>query len=334
MDATEALTRHQIMIQRYGSGEFKKLEPILKAVAQDVRARLMLEPTQLAQMRLTELLDDINAIIAGAGDQMTADLFDDLIEFAEYESEFTQRIFAPLVSADTVLPSIEQIRAAMTTSKATLVSGKTIKRMGIKELVAAFTGSKQKEVDLAIRAGFIEGKTSQELSRQLQSILGKKAPRQAAVLVRTATNHAGSVARKEFAAANRDVIESEEWVSTLDGHTTLFCMAHDGNVYRTGKGPYPPAHYGCRSIRVPKVDPKYSILGGRSKRSSMDGPVNASLTYSGFLNKQSKQFQDDVLGKARADLFRSGKFTLKGFVDDMGRTLTLDQLREREGLTL
>ena len=93
--------------------------------------------------------------------------------------------------------------------------------------------------------------------------------------------------------------------------------------------------HNCRSLRVPVVKPEFSIFGNdKGKRASKDGPVSAQLTYSGFLKQQSKEFQNDVLGVERAKLFRSGKVTLSGFVDDMGRTLTLDELRQREGITI
>lgn len=331
----EGLTRHQIMIQRLGSGEYKKLEPILEKMAQDIRRRLLDEPTDFQLFRLQALLDDVNDTLREGGAQLTDELFDDLVEFAEYEAEFTQRIVSPLVTANTVLPSTAQIVASLTNTPTQLVSGKKVVNMTIQQLVNQFTDGKRKEVDSLIRSGFIEGKTSQQIAREIQSLLGVKAPRQAATLVRTATNHAGSTARKEFYRANRDIIGHEEWLSTLDDRTTFVCMSLDGELLEIDQGPWPPRHFGCRSIRVPVIKPEFSIFGNdKGKRASKDGPVSAKITYSGFLKGQSKEFQDDVLGETRAKLFRSGEVTLSGFVDDMGRTLTLEQLRQREGLTI
>ena len=331
----EGLTRHQIMIQRLGSGNYKKLEPILERMAKDVNQRILNNPTDFQLVRLQSLLSEINQIMDEAGAAYDEELFTLLDEFAEYEAEFTQKIVAPLIRVPTILPPIEQITAALTVTPASLVSGKRVQNLTIKQMVRQFTQGKQREVDSLIRAGFIEGRTSQQIAREIQSLLGIKAPRQAATLVRTATNHAGSVARKEFYRANRDVIGKEEWVSTLDGRTTLLCMGRDGNEYDIDDGPWPPAHYGCRSLRVPVVKPEFSIFGNdKGKRASKDGPVSANLTYSGFLKTQSKAFQEDVLGVERAKLFRSGKVTLSRFTDDMGRTLTLDELRQREGITI
>ncbi len=66
----------------------------------------------------------------------------------------------------------------------------------------------------------------------------------------------------------------------------------------------------------------------------MDGPVSNQVTYGGFLKRQSKEFQNDVLGPRRAELFRSGKLRIDQFTDDMGRTLTLDELAARYDLTM
>jgi SPP1 gp7 family putative phage head morphogenesis protein len=56
------------------------------------------------------------------------------------------------------------------------------------------------------------------------------------------------------------------------------------------------------------------------------GTVPASTTYSEWISKQPKAFQDEVLGKTKAELFRSGGMKLDQFVDTSGKTLTLKQL--------
>jgi hypothetical protein len=58
----------------------------------------------------------------------------------------------------------------------------------------------------------------------------------------------------------------------------------------------------------------------------MDGPVSAKRTYSGWLKDQSAEFQDQVLGKDRGKLFRSGKIKLDQFVDQNYNPVSLEQL--------
>ena len=58
--------------------------------------------------------------------------------------------------------------------------------------------------------------------------------------------------------------------------------------------------------------------------------VNGNTPYETWLRRQSKAFQTEVLGVARAKLFREGRISIGRFVDAQGATLTLDQLRKLE----
>ena len=57
------------------------------------------------------------------------------------------------------------------------------------------------------------------------------------------------------------------------------------------------------------------------------GTVPDKLTYDEWLRDQPAAFQDDVLGPSRGKLFRQGA-KLDKFVDNSGKTLTLEQLRK------
>jgi SPP1 gp7 family putative phage head morphogenesis protein len=48
------------------------------------------------------------------------------------------------------------------------------------------------------------------------------------------------------------------YVAILDDVTTEFCRKHNGRIYEANKGPLPPVHINCRSVRVPveKYDSK------------------------------------------------------------------------------
>src|SRR3546814_8134406 len=70
--------------------------------------------------------------------------------------------------------------------------------------------------------------------------------RDAAAVVRTAVNHTGNYAREALYAENADIVSKVQWHSTLDGRTCPQCAGLDGKTFELGKGPRPPAHYGCR----------------------------------------------------------------------------------------
>lgn len=123
----------------------------------------------------------------------------------------------------------------------------------------------------------------------------------------------------------------------------------------------PPAHINCRSVMVAYIDGA-GLLGNRPtvtdtrtrEKREIDfrrmakeqgksiqevrrawaaenvGRVPAATSYQEFLKRQPASFQDEVLGKTKAKLFREGGLTLDQFVDRAGNELTLAQLAERK----
>ena len=72
------------------------------------------------------------------------------------------------------------------------------------------------------------------------------------------------------------------------------------------------------------ISPNYFI---DDERASMDGPVSANMTYEEWLKTQPDDVVRDILGPTRFGLYKEGT-PIESFVAD-GRTLTLEQLRER-----
>lgn len=64
-------------------------------------------------------------------------------------------------------------------------------------------------------------------------------------------------------------------------------------------------------------------------RASMNGEVAQDLTFDDFLKGKPKGFADEMLGKGRAELWRSGKITLNQLLDQRGNPLTLEQIKAR-----
>ena len=78
--------------------------------------------------------------------------------------------------------------------------------------------------------------------------------------------------------------ETYQWVSVLDSATTDICRSRDGNIYRYGDGPVPPAHYRCRSTIVPVII-----------TATADMP-----TFAKWLPTLPAHVRQDVFGKRRA----------------------------------
>nr|WP_256433560.1 minor capsid protein [Myxococcus sp. CA040A] len=110
--------------------------------------------------------------------------------------------------------------------------------------------------------GVVEGKTTQQMVREVVGSRAKSytdgvleiSRRSAETLVRTAVNHVSTQAREEVLQANADIVKYVRIVATLDGRTTLGCMALDGKTFPVREGRRPPFHPGCRTTTSPVID--------------------------------------------------------------------------------
>jgi len=166
--------------------------------------------------------------------------------------------------------------------------------------------------------------------------------RSAEALVRTSIQSVANESRLMTYADNDDVIKEIEWVSTLDSRTTQTCISLDGLKWRNpDKKPVghniafvgTTAHWGCRSTQVP-ITKSWEELGAKGKfkeipestRASMDGQVSEKLGYEGWLKTKPKEFQREVLGKKKYELWGKGKLSFTDMVNQSGNALTLEQL--------
>ena len=248
----------------------------------------------------------------------------------------------------------------------------------------------------AIQSGILTGLRTDDILRNLagtrrrnfaDGVLGGTRRNVEAVLGAGVTHVHNAVSGRLF-EKNPAVYRYLQWVSVLDGRTSVICRARDGKFAPIGKNKLPvnlprlvpptvrpPAHPNCRSTVVPVFDSRglAGIIGERPfvretakdqyrkinfrqqakdgagsaawRRMSAEqrqrmvdrvrdqwlqdriGTVPADLTYDDWLRGQPIEFQNEVLGRRKAVLFRKG-LKLDRFVDSTGRQLTTEQLRE------
>jgi SPP1 gp7 family putative phage head morphogenesis protein len=321
--------KHQIYVQRYAGGQVKELIKYLDDAQSEILRQLD-GVTSLAQTRtLNRKLDRIVALQQEALEKLAAGLTQGAGDFAEYEADFAVRTMNAAATAGVVLPPSDQLRALVTQSPmrlaATGKAGSTVQSLTIDQAARQFSVDKAAEIRRTIQTGMVEGSTVQSLARDIKSVTNRS-KRQAEALVRTTTNHISAEARSAVHRANDDILKGEEWVAVLDGRTTIGCASLDGQIFEFNQGPAVPRHWNCRSLRVPVLQDRFQEGGLEGERASMDGPVSAKRTYSGWLRDQSPEFQQQVLGKERAELFRSGRLKLDQFVDENYNPINLQQL--------
>lgn len=328
---------HAIYLERFKGGLVNKLIALLNRVDADLVAQLIAkDPTAVSgawsQKRLEALLEEIRVINRDAYNSVGKELTKELQALAVYEAGWqVQMLTAAIpVTVSLATPAPDQLKAA--------VLARPFQGRLLKEALQGLEASRAAKLRDAIRLGFVEGET---IGQIVQRVRGTKASgyqdglleigrREAQALVRTAVAHTANVARDSTFQANSDVIEKVRWVSTLDGRTSAVCRARDGEEFPLDKGPRPPAHWNCRSSIMPVLADKYAFLSEGRTRSSRDGYVDGDETYQSWLKRQPAEFQDEVLGKTKAQLFRKGGLTLDRFVDRAGNELTLEQLAKKE----
>ena len=348
MSATEYLidasTRHQLMLQRLSGGAFNKLKPILEQLQKDVKARLRDDPTDFQMHRLTALSADIQALFDEANAEFGKQLNLELNDFTEYETDFQYRMLCNAVTTELTLPAIEQVVASVTVAKSELISGKKVQRLTISEMVETL-GSKPKTIENRIRAGIIEGKSVDQMVRDIMRIVDKAHKQDVRTIVRTAFNLAGSEARRAVNAANSDVLIGERLVVTLDSRTSVTCygLSVKGIIYKIGEGPQPPLHFGCRTVRVGVVDPRYAVPGIKGLKSSRGDngveKIDTDVTFDQFLKNQSVKFQEEFFfkfsgGHYKYEAWKAGKISGADFVDGNGAEIDLSYLKTLENITL
>ena len=204
-----------------------------------------------------------------------------------------------------------------------------------------------------VRDGVLQGRPTSQIVQDVRGTRAKgyedgiinRGRIEVEAVVRTAVSHTAASARDEFYNANTDVIAALKWVSTLDLRTSEMCRIRDGKKYSVDHKPVGHSipwlqgpgrlHWRCRSSSAP-ITKSFRELGididelPPSERASMDGQVPEDMSYGDWLQKQSAQRQDEVVGPTRGKLMRAGQLPFDSFYNSRGDWIDLDTLRARD----
>ena len=322
---TNAATRRAVFLQRYIRRQNEVAAAQLRLYKGQLSARLLQDEyaskdlTRLiADMRKLQILDQ-KALIAEAE------------KLAISEAGFTADMLTAGTSAIFAVPT--------STLLATAISAAVPVQAGVSipELLSAFGTKKASDILNVIMDGATSGSPTTSIVKNVSGFIDSLISRQVQALVATVLSHASSAGRLATYEQNSDLVNEYQWVSTLDGLTSMICMGRDGNKYDVGIGPMPPAHYNCRSTTIPVVRQEFSLdVKGQRPAIGADGTevVSSNTRYSTWLRSQPKSFIDEALGPARSKLFRDGTFTLDRFTDPTGKQYTLSQLDSMNNIAL
>lgn len=330
--------RHQVGVQRLGSGVIKRLMPILDRADDEIVKKIMLRERDLdnsfGTKRLQALLDALRDIRHNAQIDFNKGLLAELRKLAVYEAGFQVAMLGKLIPVvmDIVTPTSQILTAAVT--------ARPFQGSLLRDWLTGMEATAVRRVKEAITQGVIQGETIQDMVRRIRGTRALKyrdgimttSRRGAETMVRTAVSHVTSAARDILYEENADLISKEQWLATLDTRTCPQCQGLDGKTFEVGKGVRTPAHHACRCVRIPVLK-SWREMGfdidelEPGTRASMNGQVPASLNYNDWLKKQPASVQDEALGPTRGAMFRRGGMTVDSFTNRAGDELTLDELK-------
>jgi len=328
----EKAISHAVYLERYKTHEVRKIMGLLNSVDNDIVNSLLTKSDGTwTKKRMEKLLASIRDLNKEAFVEVKKRMSEDLKELGEYEASYQVKAFADSIpiNLNIVQPSPNQLWAA--------AMSKPLQDELFSNSLKTLERSRIRQIEGAVRNGFVEGQTIQQIgrrirgSRKLQYKDGilEVNRRQAEAWARTAVAHVASSARERTFQENQSILKGVQFIATLDNKTTVICASYDGEVFDIDTGPRPPLHWSCRSTICPVVK-SWKELGINLKeapagtRASMNGQVPSSMNYQKWLERQSVKTQEEVLGKAKAKLFREGT-PVTGFVDN-GKVLTLKEL--------
>ncbi len=171
-----------------------------------------------------------------------------------------------------------------------------------------------------MQASYAQGEGYPEIVRRLEQV-SDMTSHELEVLARTAIQGTANRAAQATYAANDDVLDGQQWVATLDSDTCERCGPLDGTEwkYRPEPGesaidrmPEIPLHPQCRCYLAP-------IVAGM--------PAAEVPTWSEWITRQDADLQNDVLGRERAELLRSGDVDPSDFITKRGALRSVQSLR-------
>jgi hypothetical protein len=272
------------------------------------------------------LSNDIEALLVNEMRGAVKEVKADFDEFALIEARFVEKMLVTATTIDTIGRTPASILAAFTSAPMNhFVQSKKVTTPTVSSLLSKMGKDNARAIRNEVRKASLEGSTAQKVARSIRHLVVDTTRRQAESTILTVFNHYSNQAKQAVYSENADILQGIKLIATLDSGTTLTCMGYDQTKWPLNSGPRPPFHYNCRTQAVPDVIDELKLTIKGRTRASETGPVNAALTYDGFLRRQGKERQNEILGPTRARLFRQG-MPISKFTNDRGVKLLIKNL--------
>lgn len=317
MSIDDSIIRKTILNERYAGTLARRYEQEIRAMLDRVTARMLREPNNT---RLQAIQSDLNRIMEIGFADLQSQMITDAEEFIQDETEFIDRVMNLNSSAVLRAPQFSTLQSALWNNDLDIISGAGT--LNFRDFMLRFSASNTNAVRRIIFDGILAGDSIPEMVKQIEALGTGRTRAQTRAVARTMVNFSSSQAMRAYVGSNASLYDGEEWRSVLDSRTTLICGGRSGRIYPVGKGPYPPAHYQCRSKRIPRLKRDFDTQTMKSKKQDFDS----------WLRDQPKSFQEEYFSDQpyaaeKLALFRSGDLKIEQFRDETNKVYTRDQLK-------
>lgn len=316
--------RWSLDLARFDAHEKARVVSLLKKLERDLVAKVA-AGTDWSKARIARQIAEANFVVQQYYDSIALHSADTAAQLARVSAVAASAPLAAMAETASILPTEAAMRALI--SDAVIMGAPQASWWKRQAADVAFRFA------TAVRQGVAAAETNQQIIRRVRSEMDVTR-RNAASLVQTSVQTVANEARMASFQANSDVVQGVRWLSALDSRVCARCGALDGMTWKLDGTPItaikpllnPPLHFNDRCVLTPIT--RFSELG-KGQRASDQGPVDRKITFEEFLERQGRAYQEDVLGKGRAEMWADGKITLADLTNGQGRPLTLAQLRSK-----
>lgn len=297
-DIADAVLRHQVYLEGLKAGAFLvSLEYIERAQAEIVALCNAISADTLGDMTIGQFRA-LTALVAEVAGREYSALFDWFLDFLlDYLEKDREALPTEVQDNGAVaivpLATLALARSIMTEALDAIVpaDGTTLANM-----LAGVRARAISEITRTLARARTDNMSKSGLLRELVGTREADFRDGLFARLRRDTDAATATAIQFIASDIRDRVfglftDLYQWISVIDNATTPVCRSRDGNVYRRGAGPIPPAHWRCRSSTAP-------VFGNERV---------ADETYWSWLRRQPEPFLRDAFGAEAASDIVNGR---------------------------
>ena len=352
----DRMIRRHIMTQRLSNTQAKKILSMWAKARPTITGKL----SELIDGKSTITPKGMEAILRSLDRTIRTELkaefkvlAEAMEEFSESEADFLHDTISTAIQPALAVPASGVVAAVSGAQVAATAAANPFQGNTMVTWPDSLTEWTKTMIGNQTRAGFLQGKPTQDIVRDVRNMLGGRNAQGIRSVVVSAVNHYAATAREMMVKANDDILDARQWLSTLDTHTSPMCQLRDrlkypmkvtaqslgmrgkksvpGSQYGAGPG---KLHYCCRSTETWVVKgmedwPKGKRPALKQTESGLfSEQVSAQTDFFSWVQRQPRFVLEQLYGIQRADQILKGVQVPTMFTDK-GEMMTIQQMKDK-----